>query len=158
MTTGLVMEAPVGGGQGSRQQWRRVTDGSQGRERLLVDSSGNSSARLSGGGGGGGGRPRSGGGDSAGHRRRRSSKNGRIFHPGSSGHSSDSDNNGGGPASPGELLSQTVGSEGDGAALYDEVGWLVCLFCGMLTHSTKIVAMLFVFREFTAGLQGVHSS
>jgi hypothetical protein len=43
------MEAPVGGGQGSRQQWRRVTDGSQGRERLLVDSSGNSSARLSGG-------------------------------------------------------------------------------------------------------------
>ncbi len=130
MTTGLVMEAPVGGGQGSRQQWRRVTDGSQGRERLLVDSSGNSSARLSGGGGGGG-RPRSGGGDSAGHRRRRSSKNGRIFHPGSSGHSSDSDNNGGGPASPGELLSQTVGSEGDGAALYDEVGWLVGLFCGM---------------------------
>ncbi|KAH8949214.1 hypothetical protein BDL97_10G019900 [Sphagnum fallax] len=114
------MEAPVGGGQGSRQQWRRVTDGSQGRERLLVDSSGNSSARLSGGGGGGG-RPRSGGGDSAGHRRRRSSKNGRIFHPGSSGHSSDSDNNGGGPASPGELLSQTVGSEGDGAALYDEL-------------------------------------
>ncbi|CAK9256750.1 unnamed protein product [Sphagnum jensenii] len=114
------MEAPVGGGQGSRQQWRRVTDGSQGRERLLVDSSGNSSARLSGGGGGGG-RPRSGGGDSAGHRRRRSSKNGRIFHPGSSGHSSDSDNNGGGLASPGELLSQTVGSEGDGAALYDEL-------------------------------------
>ncbi|CAM6040794.1 unnamed protein product [Sphagnum compactum] len=43
------MEAPIGGGQGSRQQWRRVTDGSQGRERLLVDSSGNSSARLSGG-------------------------------------------------------------------------------------------------------------
>jgi hypothetical protein len=41
--------------------------------------------------------------------------------------------------------------------LYDEVGWLVG-FVRCITHSTKIVAMLFVFREFTGGLQGVHSS